>query len=453
MMISENVTPAAEPDYPEIVRIARDLIRMDTSRHEVICDDGDSSRHVCEIETPAARYVMSLLEEVGYRPQWIEPVSGRPNIVVRVPGKDRSRPGLILHGHLDVVPADPTEWEHDPFGGEIIDGVLWGRGAVDMKDMIAMMVMLLRDMAICSWAPPRDLVVCFFADEEGGGWEGAQLLVRDYPELFEGCTQAVSEVGGYPTYIQGKRVYLIQTAEKGQIWYRLHARGAAGHGSLDNAENAVTKLSCALAALGMEEWPTTLTPTVRTLLANVAQIARIPFDESSPESLAAVLDTLGTAKAFVQATTHTTANPTQASGGYKVNVVPGSAEGSVDIRFLPGEEESVKQRVKELVGDVSLEPLLDVPAIEAPARGSLVEAMEQAIHEADPEAIVLPYMLSAGTDNKHLSQLGIDGYGFVPVNLPEDFDFPSMFHAANERIPVQSLIDGFSVLRRFIQLS
>ncbi|MCI5826057.1 MAG: M20/M25/M40 family metallo-hydrolase [Arcanobacterium sp.] len=458
--VEVDCPPVGSDEYPEVVRIAQELIRIDTSNygqsHKSHKNDAERSGgvpEIREIEAPAARYVMRLLEEVGYHPQWIEPVPGRPNIVVRVPGADRSRPGLIVHGHLDVVPADPSEWERDPFGGEIVDGVLWGRGAVDMKDMVAMMVVLLRDMATNSWVPPRDLVVCFFADEEGGGWEGAQLIVRDYPEVFADCTEAISEVGGYATYVNGKRVYLIQTAEKGQIWYRLLARGRAGHGSLENDDNAVTKIATALAALGAEQWPYELTPTVRELLIGLADITGIPFEEDSPESVEQLIAALGPARAFVGATTHATANPTQMNGGYAVNVVPGSAEGGVDIRFLPGEEERVKLRVKELVGDVSTEPILNVPAIEAPVQAPLVEAMAQAIREADPEAVVLPYMLSAGTDNKHLSQLGIAGYGFVPVNLPEGFDFPSMFHAANERIPVQSLIDGAAVLRRFVQLS
>ena len=439
-----------DAQYPEVVQIAQRLIRFNTSNNGQV-EPGTP------IETEAARYVQGLLEEVGYQPEWIEVTPGRPNLVLRVPGQDRERPGLVLHGHLDVVPAVASDWERDPFGGEIMAGadgesVLWGRGAVDMKDMVAMIIALLRDMARSGYKPARDLVVCFFADEEAGGYHGAQAVIRERPELFEGCTQAVSEVGGYPAYVNGKRVYLIQTGEKGQIWYKLHARGKAGHGSQVNRDNAVTAMARALAAIGSEPWPVTLTPTVRALLEGVAEVTGLPFDVEDPETLEALVEQLGSAKAFVGATLAVTSNPTQMEGGYMVNVIPESASGGVDVRFLPGTGEDVRLRLKELADGVELEPLLDIEAIEADAQAPIMAAMEQALKEADPDCIVLPYLLSAGTDNKHLAKLGIEGYGFVPVSLPPNFDFPAMFHAANERIPVQSLIDGLSVLKRFIEL-
>ncbi|MBM7825363.1 acetylornithine deacetylase/succinyl-diaminopimelate desuccinylase-like protein [Arcanobacterium pluranimalium] len=429
-------------DFSDVVEIAQQLIRIDTSNHGVIEAD---------VETQAAHYVMELLQEVGYEPQWIEPVKGRPSVVLRVPGKNRERGGLVIHGHLDVVPAVAQDWDVDPFSGEIIDGVLWGRGAVDMKNMDAMIISVLRHMARTNYVPERDLIVAMFADEEAGGKVGAHWLVEHKPELFAGATHAISEVGGYNTYVNGKRVYLLQTAEKGLTWYKLLARGKAGHGSQVNEDNAVTKLAQALAAIGSEKWQLQLTDTVRELLAGVSELTGLPFDPEDPETIDRLIDALGSAKTFVGATLRTGANPTQLQGGYKVNVIPQTAEGGVDVRPIPGTEAEVARRIAQLAGDVELEKIHDDAGIEFPFAGETVEAMVRALEAEDPQAVVLPYMLSAGTDNKALARLGIQGYGFAPVQLPPGFDFPAMFHAANERIPVDSLYFGSRVLWRFLQ--
>ncbi|MCI7551112.1 MAG: M20/M25/M40 family metallo-hydrolase [Actinomycetaceae bacterium] len=430
--------------YPEVVRIAQQLIRFDTTNHGVLAAD---------VEKQAGRYVMDMLKEVGYEPEWIEPYPGRPSIVLRIPGQDPSRPGLVLHGHLDVVPAIAEEWDFDPFAGDIVDGVLRGRGAVDMKDMIAMMICLARSMARDHWQPPRDLVVCFFADEEAAGKAGAQWIVENRPELFEGCTEAVSEVGGYNTYVAGKRVYLIQTAEKGQIWLKLRAKGRAGHGSQRNDHNAVTALARSMAAIGSHSWPIHLTPTVRQLLTSVADLTGLPFDESDPSTLESLVEALGAASRFVAPTLTTSAQPTQMTAGYAINVIPSSAEGSVDVRTLPGDDALVRRQLQELMRGVSFEVVFESPSIESPIDLPIFEAMRESLQEDDPGCVVLPYMMSAGTDNKHLARLGIRGYGFVPVRLPEDFDFPGMFHAKNEQIPVSALISGEKVLASFIKRS
>ncbi|WP_124054785.1 M20/M25/M40 family metallo-hydrolase [Arcanobacterium ihumii] len=429
-------------DFSEVVGIAQQLIRFDSTNNGIIEAD---------VEAQAASYVMDLLREVGYQPEWIEPVKGRPSLVLRIPGRNRERGGLVVHGHLDVVPAIREDWSVDPFGGEIIDGVLWGRGAVDMKNMDAMIIAVLRHMARINYVPERDLTVAMFADEEAGGKVGAHWLVDHRPELFEGATHAISEVGGYNTYVNGKRVYLLQTAEKGLTWYRLLARGKAGHGSQVNEDNAVTKLAQALAAIGAEKWPLQLTDTVRQLLIGVSDLTGLPFDPEDPQTIDKLIDSLGAAKTFVGATLRTGSNPTQINGGYKVNVIPQCAEGGVDVRPIPGTEEAVAKRIIELVGDVELERLHDDDGIEFPFEGSTVEAMVNALEAEDPDAMVLPYMLSAGTDNKALARLGIKGYGFAPVQLPPGFDFPAMFHAANERIPVDSLYFGSRVLWNFLQ--
>lgn len=430
--------------YSETVDIARQLIRFDTSNYN---RDGD------DVETDAARYVMDLFDEVGVSAEWIEPIKGRPSVVTRIPGQDRSRPGLMLHGHLDVVPAIADDWSVDPFGAQVIDGMLYGRGAVDMKNMDAMIISLVRDMAREGWVPPRDIVIAMLADEEAGGKKGAHWLVDNRPELFEGVSHAVSEVGGYNTYVNGKRVYLLQTAEKGLSWYRLIAEGKAGHGSQVNHDNAVTYLAGALADIGRHDWQLEITDTVRQLLQGVADLTGLPFDEEDPHTVDALIDALGPAKTFVGATTRTTANPTQLNGGYAVNVIPGRAVGGLDVRPIPGTESDVHDTLCTMAPNVRFEAIHADVGMEVPFEGPEVEAMAAALKAEDPDSEVLPYMLSGGTDNKAFSRLGIQGYGFAPVQLPEGFDFPAKFHGVDECVPVDSIDFGLRVLTRFVQSS
>lgn len=436
-------------EYAESVDIAQQLIRFDTS------NDG---REV--IEQPAAEYVMELLKEVGLQPEIYGPTAGRPSVVVRIPGKNRGidvdettgerRGGVVIHGHLDVVPAVAEDWSVDPFGGVIKDGMLWGRGAVDMKNMCAMILTAVRDIARTGYVPPRDLIIAMFADEEAGGKQGCQYLVKNHAHLFDGATHAISEVGGYNTYVNGKRVYLIQTGEKALTWYRFTAEGRAGHGSQINKDNAVVKMARVMNAIGSEPWPLVLTETVRTLLAGTAKIAGLPFDPNDEDSLNALVDALGPAKAYVGATLRTGANLTSMNGGYMANVIPQTVTGTVDVRAIPGTEAQVAARIEELAEGVQIEKLHDDSGFESPTTGSFVSAMKDALEVNDPEAIALPYLLSAGTDNKSLGKLGIHGYGFSPVQLPEGFDFPAMFHGIDERVPVASLPFGTRVLRDFI---
>src|SRR5699024_3545429 len=243
----------------------------------------------------------------GLHPVYLESEERRGSVIFRIPGKDPSRPALVVHGHTDVVPADASEWKMDPFGGEEMDGLIWGRGAVDMKDMVAMILAVVRDMKINNWQPDRELIVAFFADEEAGGVYGAQWLVNNHPELFDGATEAISEVGGFSVDVSGRRVYLLQTAEKGLAWLRLLAEGTAGHGSQINTDNAVTELAAAIARIGQHTFDTALHPTVEALLAGVADLAGITFDPEDPAAIDAALTALGPAAKFVGATIKTNA--------------------------------------------------------------------------------------------------------------------------------------------------
>src|SRR5690625_771558 len=434
--------PALQPEE-EVVDICRRLITIDTTNY------GDNSGPG---EREAAEYIRDLLTEVGYEPQLIDSDPGRTSVFLRIPGAEPDRPALVVHGHTDVVPAEPSEWRYPPFSAELVDGVIWGRGAVDMKGMDAMILAVVRDMARKGWQPRRDLVIAFFADEENGGVKGSHWMVTHHPELFAGATEAISEVGGYSVQIAGQRVYLLQTAEKGLAWLRLLARGTAGHGSQINSDNAATQLAAAMARIGRHEWPINLTPTVRQLLHGVAQLTGKTFDEEDPDAIGELIEALGSAGKFVGATLRTGANPTQLTAGYKANVIPQRAEGTIDVRFLPGEEENVRLTLKELAGpDVAIEDIHADIAVEAPFEGHLVEEMIASLAAEDPDATVLPYMLSGGTDNKALSRLGIAGYGFAPLQLPADMDFAGMFHGVDERVPVDSLKFGTRVLERFLR--
>ena len=447
-MTQQTTQSTTAPTGPadEVVRICQELIRIDSTNF------GDGSGPG---EREAADYVVAQLREVGLEPTVVESEPGRTSVVVRLEGVDRSRPALCLHGHLDVVPANAGDWQVDPFSGELRDGCVWGRGAVDMKDMDAMILAVVRHLARTGTKPPRGLVVAFFADEEAGGVLGSHWVVDHHPGLFEGVTEAISEVGGYSVTVPSadggapRRAYLLQTAEKGIAWLRLHAQGRAGHGSVPNHENAIVRLAEAIGRVSAHRWPREYVASVRQLLDGLSELTGVPYTEEDPDDL---LGHLGGAQGFVRGTLQDTANVTMASAGYKHNVIPQSATAAVDCRFLPGHEESLMATIRELAGEhVEVEVVHRDIALDAPFEGPLVEAMEAALLAEDPEASVLPYCLSGGTDNKALSTLGITGYGFAPLRLPADLDFAPMFHGIDERVPVESLEFGARVLLRLVQ--
>jgi acetylornithine deacetylase/succinyl-diaminopimelate desuccinylase-like protein len=430
--------PSTPPDLPEVATVARELIRFDTSNYGGGRANG---------EREAAEYVGAYLEALGLKPEFYEPIPRRTNVMARVPGRDRTKPALILHGHLDVVPAVADDWTVDPFAGEVRDGMLWGRGAVDMKDMDAMILTSVADIVRSGGQPERDLILTFFADEENGGIEGSALVVRDRPEWFAGAAEAISEVGGYSIDVGERRAYLLQVGEKALVWLKLVARGRAGHGSRFHPQNAVTRLAEAIAALGRTEWPLELTPTTRRLVDALSSLAGIPSDD--PDAVAVAT---GPADAFIRSTFRTTTNPTGLTAGYKHNVIPDRAEALVDVRVLPGTEETVLADIRRIVGDdVEVEVVVQDVGLEIPFEGDLVDAMVGALGRHDPGVPVIPYLMGAGTDNKALSRLGIDGYGFAPLRLPAGLDFTGMFHGVDERVPIESLVFGQAVLTDLIR--
>jgi acetylornithine deacetylase/succinyl-diaminopimelate desuccinylase-like protein len=400
-------------------------------------------------EEAAAKYVAAKLEEVGIKTKIYESAPKRCSVVARVEGTNSSLPGLVVHGHIDVVPANAADWSVDPFSGVIKDGCIYGRGAVDMKNMDAMILGVFRLWARHGFRPERTMVIVFFGDEEAGGIFGSRWMAEKHPEIFSGCSEAVSEVGGFSlTLDSGKRIYLIETAEKGIEWMKLTAQGTAGHGSMVNRENAVTRLADAVSRIGNYKWPQRITKTNEVFLRKIAELTGKSYD---PNNLTPVLDEVGSISRMMGATLSNTANPSMLEGGYKANVIPQTASAVVDGRTLPGYEQELLDTVKQLAGEhVKVESLVSDIPLEVDFSGPLVEKMIAAIKAEDPEGIPVPYVMSGGTDNKALAKLGLAGYGFSPLKLPPDLDFLALFHGVDERVPIDSLKFGARSLQTFL---
>ncbi|WP_406361980.1 M20/M25/M40 family metallo-hydrolase [Streptomyces sp. NBC_00715] len=427
----------------EVVRFTSDLIRIDTTNR----GGGD-----CR-ERPAAEYAAALLAEAGLEPTLLERTEGRTNVVARVPGTDPSADALLVHGHLDVVPAQAEDWTVHPFSGEVRDGVVWGRGAVDMKNMDAMILAVLRSWAREGVRPRRDLVIAFTADEEASAEDGSGFLADRHPGLFEGCTEGISESGAFTFHDgSGRQLYPIAAGERGTGWLRLTARGRAGHGSKVNRSNAVTRLAAAVTRIGDHEWPLRLTPTVRAALTELAAVYGVDADLGDPSGVDNLLQKLGPAAALVEPTVRNSSNPTMLSAGYKINVIPGEAVAHVDGRYLPGGEDEFRATMDRLTGpDVEWEFEHHEVALQAPLDTPTYARMRAAVEEFAPEGHVVPYCMSGGTDAKQFSRLGITGYGFAPLKLPEGFDYQALFHGVDERVPVEALHFGVRVLDRFLR--
>ncbi|MFZ4509558.1 MAG: M20/M25/M40 family metallo-hydrolase [Candidatus Nanopelagicales bacterium] len=443
-------TPVAEPSpeaaaaQAEVIEILRDLIRIDTTNDGTDAGPGEAA---------AAEYVEASLRAAGLDVERFSTTSSRrQGVVARLPGSDPAKPRLLLHGHLDVVPARASDWSVPPFGAEVLDDMVWGRGAVDMKDMDAMLIALARAWSRSGMRTERDLIFLFIPDEEAGGQHGSHWIVDHRPDILEGVSEGVSEVGGFSlTLPDDRRLYLIQTAEKGIAWMRLVAEGAAGHGSALTGDNAVTEVAAAISRIGTHRWPVQLSPTAQHMVAAISEAYGMELDLEDPVELARQL---GPVARFIGAGTRNTTNPTMLEAGYKANVIPGEATAVVDGRYVPGEEHTFLAEIDRLLGphvrrefinhDVALEASYDVP---------LVDAMRAAIDAEDPGATVAPYLLSAGTDAKAFSRLGVQGYGFSPLQLPPDLDFTALFHGVDERVPIDAVTFGVRALDRFLRLA
>jgi acetylornithine deacetylase/succinyl-diaminopimelate desuccinylase-like protein len=438
-------TPIDQQALDEVVTYTSELIRIDTTNH----GRGDG------VERQAAEYVAERLSDAGVEPVLLEKAPDRTNVVARIPGSDPSADALLVHGHLDVVPADPADWTVHPFSGEIRDGVVWGRGAIDMKNMDAMVLAAVRAWARAGVRPRRDIVLAFTADEEDSADFGSGFLADHHPELFEGCTEGISESGAFTFHTaDGMRLYPVAAGERGTGWLKLTARGKAGHGSKVNRANAVSRLAAAIHRIGAHEWPVRLIPTVRAALTELAAVRGVEApDLDAPDfDVDAFLATLGDAATLIEPTVRNSANPTMLEAGYKVNVIPGSASAMVDGRMLPSGEEEFRTTLDALTGpDVDWEFYHREPALEAPLETGTFDVLRESLEHFDPTAHVMPWCMSGGTDAKQFSRLGIAGYGFSPLKLPAGFDYQALFHGVDERVPVDALHFGVQVLDRALR--
>jgi acetylornithine deacetylase/succinyl-diaminopimelate desuccinylase-like protein len=428
----------------EAIEFAAALIRFDTTNR----GGGDAK------ERPAAEFVAARLAEAGLDPVLLEPAPGRGNVVARVAGADPGAPALLLHGHLDVVPAAAGDWTVHPFAGEVRDGVLWGRGAVDMKNADAVLLAVVRDWARTGRRPARDIVLAFTADEEDTAEFGARFLVERHADLFEGCTEAIGESGAFTFHADGgQRLYPVASAERGTAWLKVTARGRAGHGAKPNPENAVTRLARAVTRIGEHQWPERLIPAVRAAIAAIAEAvgAEAAGADAAGAEPSSGIGTLGNAAALVAGTVRNSANPTMLNAGYKVNVIPGEAVAFIDGRVLPGSEAEFAATMDELCGtDATWEYAHSEVPLEAPLDAPLVRQMTTALLAEDPAGVVVPYCMTGGTDGKQFARLGMACYGFTPLVLPPGYDYYAMFHGTDERIPVSALEAGVRIMDRLL---
>jgi acetylornithine deacetylase/succinyl-diaminopimelate desuccinylase-like protein len=425
----------------EVVSITQDLIRIDSTNF------GDDSGPG---EAAVAEYVEASLKEFGIDCERFTTTSGkRQGVFARIEGSDPSAPALLVHGHLDVVPA-VGKWQHDPFSAEIHDGMVWGRGAVDMKDGNGILLSTVRAWKKSGVKPRRSINLLFLPDEEAGGKHGAHWLVDNRNYMFEGVSEAVGEVGGFSLEVnKDLRLYFIETAEKGIRWMQLTAKGQAGHGSMLNKNNAVTELAETLTRIGRFDWPVRLTKTNEALVRELSEAFKIDLD---PTDVPSIIKVLGPMARLIGATFQNSAQPTMLDAGYKVNVIPELATAQVDGRVLPGFEQEFDKQIDELLGPnvTRIDTIRDI-AMETPFDGPTVDAMAAALRQEDPKSHAVPYVLSGGTDGKAFARLGIRCYGFIPLQLPPTLDFAALFHGVDERVPVDALRFGVRVMDRFLK--
>lgn len=415
----------------DVARLCSDLIRIDTSP-------------AAEGERAAAEFVAAELSDLGLEPTLLEHLPRRSSVVARIGGTDPARPALLVQMHLDVVGADASVWSVPPFSGEVRDGQVWGRGAVDMKNMVAMVLTALRAKLGNGWQPARDIVIALLADEEQGGREGAGWLVDSHPDLFEGCTESIGEAGGFSGETgDGGRAYFVQVAEKGITWLRLVAHGKGGHGSLIHPCNPITRLAEAL--LRVQHYVPQHYPIEST--QTVVAVAKQWTGNEDPDTALAATGPLG--RLFLP-TLRNSYSITKISAGAQHNVVPFRAEASIDGRYVPGHESELLSEIRKLVGDlVDVEVVQQGPAVQTRFDGPVPDAIRIAIAKEDPHAMVVPACLPIGTDGKHFDRLGIRNFGFIPLPLPAYYDFAAMFHGVDERVPISSLTAGIRILQTF----
>jgi acetylornithine deacetylase/succinyl-diaminopimelate desuccinylase-like protein len=425
-----------------VTELLQELIRFDTTN-----PPGN--------EAACIAFVRGLLEEEGCETQTYEQEPGRPNLVSRLAGGDA--PPLLLQGHVDVVTTAGQEWTHPPFEGRLENGEIWGRGALDMKAGVAMLVHAFLRAKREGATLPGDLVLIVLSDEENGGNLGARFLVEEHPELFEGMRYALGEFGGFTLHAGGRRFYPIQVAEKQICWLKATVRGPGGHGAMVHRGGTVARLARLLSDLDRKRLPVHVTPVVRQTVEAIA--AELPRPQAAvmrsllkPRLTDGALRLLGAQAALFEPMLRNTVNATVVRGGAKINVVPSEIELELDGRALPGfTPDDVIAELHGIVGDdIEIELVRHDPGPSAPDLG-LFETLAGVIRELDPEGIPVPLLQIGVTDGRFFSQAGVQTYGFLPMRLPEGFAFTKLIHAADERIPVDALEFGAEAVWRSVQ--
>ncbi len=425
---------------PDPVELLRELLRFDTTN-----PPGN--------EEPAVAHVEGLLRAAGIETKRYEKVAGRPNLVARL-GGGNGTPPLVLYGHVDVVTTANQQWTHPPFAGELADGYVWGRGALDMKGGVAMMVTAF----LRAHAEGRGgVMLVILSDEENGGANGAQYLADEHPEVFAGARHALGEFGGAAVHIGGRRLYPIQVAEKQRCWLRAVVRGPGGHGAMPIRGGAMARLGKLLTALDRKRLPIHVTPVAEAFLGGLADA--LPRAQATvirrlldPRTADLALPLLGARRRAIEPMLRNTVSATIVHGGEKINVIPSEVELQLDGRILPGQtpddlmiELAQTARVEVAYEVVQHEPYPAEPDL------SYFDTLAGVLRELDPEGIPLPMLQVGVTDGRYLARAGIQTYGFLPLNLPDGFDYTSLIHAADERVPADALRFGAEAVWRAIE--
>jgi len=429
--------------YQRPAELLQRLIRFDTTNppgHEREC----------------VAYVRALLSEAGLQTTLVAQDPARPNLVARLSGQGQAPP-LLLQGHVDVVPAEGQRWLHPPFEGTLVDGYLWGRGALDMKGGVAVMLAALLRARAEGLVPAGDVLLAVLSDEEASSVNGARYLVENHPDLFQGVRYAIGELGGFSLYVAGKRFYPIMVAEKALCRVRMILRGSGGHGAFFVRGSAMAKLGQVLQRLERQPLPIHVTPVARDTFEAMAAALPPPADSAiaqllDPATAGAALERLGPERRVFEPMLRNLVNPTLVRGGTRINVIPSEIVLEMDGRLLPGfGPADLEAELRRVVGpSVEIELTPGEPASAVPDMG-LFDTLAAILRDADPAGVPVPYLFPAVTDGRFFARLGIQTYGFLPMKLPEGFDFLETIHAADERIPVEALEFGAEAMYRLLQ--
>lgn len=440
-----STQPNARAMHQHPVELLQQLIRFDTTN-----PPGN--------ETACITYINNLLTEAGFQTTILSSDADRPNLVTCLKGTGNAPP-LLLQGHIDVVTTEKQQWQHPPFEAQQVDDYIWGRGTLDMKGGVAMMLAAVLRASTEAAALPGDVLFAALSDEEAGGTLGAQFLVEQHADLFKDVRYALGEFGGFTLHVGGKKFYLIQVLEKQVCWLRATTRGLGGHGSLPVRGGAVAKLAHCIQQLDQHRLPVHINAVTQQMFETMAQAVPAPLGQQlqqllDPQKTDSVLDSLETAHSrLFDPMLHNTANITIIEGSSKINVIPGEVVFELDGRLLPGyTPDDMLTELQQTVGDEVTFELVRHDRGQAEANMGLFDTLKTVLHEADPTGIPVPFLVPVVTDGRFFSQLGIQTYGFLPIDLPPDFNFLQTVHAADERIPVAAMEFGtqaiYEVLKR-----